>query len=425
MDIKDYKEKLFKSDTRKRLIENFLSLSVLQIANYILPLITLPYLVRVLGPEKFGLITFSQAFIGYFMILTDYGFNLSATRDISINRENKEKVSEVFSSVMIIKLALMIISLILISVIIFSFEKFKQDWIVYYLTFGMVVGQVLFPVWFFQGMEKMKYITFLNILAKVIFTVAIFVFVKEASDYLYVPILNSLGFIIAGILGLWIVFRDFEISFKFVGLKELKRQLKEGWILFKTIIFVSAYRETNVFILGLVTNNTITGYYSIAEKILKAVQSLQDPLGRALYPLFCTKYGVNKKNFKLYHFKYLKLIILIYLSLTIFTILLSPYIIKIAAGKTYNESVLDLQILSVVILVGGLNYYFGILGLLPLKFEKEFSKFVIITGLLNIILCLVLSYLFSDIGASVSLVLSETILLILIILKIKTINREL
>ncbi|WP_299229698.1 flippase [Sulfurihydrogenibium sp.] len=425
MNTKDYKEKLFKSDARKRLIENFLSLSVLQIANYILPLITLPYLVRVLGPEKFGLVAFSQAFIGYFMILTDYGFNLSATRDISINRENKEKVSEIFSSVMIIKFTLMIISLILMSVIIFSIEKFRKDWIIYYLTFGMVVGQVLFPVWFFQGMEKMKYITFLNILAKIIFTIAIFVFVKEASDYMYVPLLNSLGFIIAGILGLWIVFRDFKVSFKFVSLEELKRQLKEGWILFKTVIFVSAYRETNVFILGLVANNTITGYYSIAEKILKAVQSLQGPLGQALYPVFCTKYGMNKKNFKLYHFKYLKLIILIYLSLTISIILLSHYIIELVAGKIYYESVLDLQILAIVVLVGGLNYYFGILGLIPLKFEKEFSRFVIIAGLLNIILCSILSYLFKDVGASISLVLSETILLILIIIKIKAIKREL
>jgi Polysaccharide biosynthesis protein. len=136
---------------------------------------------------------------------------------------------------MIIKLALMILSLILMSIIIFSFEKFKQDWIVYYLTFGMVVGQVLFPTWFFQGMEKMKYITFLNILAKVIFTVAIFVFVKEASDYLYVPILNSLGFIIAGILGLWIVFRDFEISFKVPSLEILKYHLKDGFPLFLSI----------------------------------------------------------------------------------------------------------------------------------------------------------------------------------------------
>jgi PST family polysaccharide transporter len=385
MDLINIKERFLATDTRKRLIENFLSLSTLMITYYALSLITLPYLVRVLGPEKFGLIAFSQAFIGYFMILTDYGFNLLATRDVSINRENKEKVSEIFSSVMIIKLALMIISIILMSVIIFSFEKFRQDWIVYYLTFGMVVGQVLFPAWFFQGMEKMKYVTFIDILSRLIFTVAIFVFIKHTSDYLYVPLLNSLGVIVAGFLVMWIVYRDFKVDFKIPSFVSIKYHLKEGWILFKTTIFASAYRETNVFILGLVTNNTITGYYSIAEKILKAVQGLQGPLGQALYPVFCTKYGTDKKNFKLYHFKYLKFIILIYTLLAIFIILLSPYIIKIVAGKIYDESVLDLQILSVVILVGGLNYYFGVLGLIPLKFEKEFSRFVIAVGLLNII----------------------------------------
>ena len=413
------------SDARKRLTENFISLSVLQGLNYLLPLVTLPYLVRVLGPEKFGLIAFAQAFVGYFQIITDYGFNLSATREVSIHRESKEKVSEILSSVMVIKFLLLLLSLVIISSIIITFEKFRQDWLIYYFTFFMVLGQVLFPVWFFQGMERMKYITFLNILAKLIFTVAIFVFIKKESDYLYVPLLNSSGYIIAGLLALWIVFKDFNIEFKMPRYESLKHNLEEGWIFFKTNTFISAYRETNVFVLGLVSNNIITGYYSIAERILKAVQSLQSPIGQALYPVFCTKYSEDKKSFKLYHFKYLKLIILIYALINVFIMLFSNNIIKLIAGNFIYESALDLRILSVVILVGGLNYYFGILGLIPLKHEKFFSNFVLIVGSLNVILCLMLSILFKDLGASLSLVSSETILLILILIKVKTIKNNL
>jgi Membrane protein involved in the export of O-antigen and teichoic acid len=407
VNIKEYKEKLFKSDTRKRLIENFLSLSVLQIANYILPLITLPYLVRVLGPEKFGLIAFSQAFIGYFMILTDYGFNLSATRDISINRENKEKVSEVFSSVMIIKLALMIISLILMSVIIFSFEKFRQDWIVYYLTFGMVVGQVLFPVWFFQGMEKMKYITFLNILAKVIFTVAIFVFVKEASDYLYVPILNSLGFIVAGILGLWIVFRDFEISFKFVGLKELKRQLKEGWYIFISTVAISLYTISNTFILGLFTNNAIVGYYAAAEKIVRAVQGLLVPVSQTIYPYISKLMNESVELGIKFIRKATVIIGGISFGLSLILFIFAELVINILLGPKYHEAVVVLKILAFLPFIIALSNIFGIQTMLTLNYKKEFSNILILASIINIILALIMVPILKHIGISLSVLLSE------------------
>jgi PST family polysaccharide transporter len=411
MNIKNYKEKLFKSDTRKRLIENFLSLSVLQIANYILPLITLPYLVRVLGPEKFGLIAFSQAFIGYFMILTDYGFNLSATRDISINRENKEKLTEIFSSVIIIKLALMIISIILMSIIIFSFEKFRQDWIVYYLTFGMVVGQVLFPVWFFQGMEKMKYITFLNILAKVIFTVAIFVFVKEASDYLYVPLLNSLGFIIAGILGLWIVFRDFEVSFKFVGLEELKRQLKEGWYIFLSQVNFTFFNETNVIILGLFTNNTIVGYYSAAEKLIRAIISLQIPLVGSAYPAMSKllKEDINKAI--TFGNKLLIYGTFIYTILISIILILSNKIIILLLGDSFKNSELIFKILLIIPITFFIINIYGVNFLINTGHSDKFSKIVIISGLSNLMLCPIMTFFFSYTGTAISRVIIEIFVL--------------
>jgi PST family polysaccharide transporter len=416
MNIKEYKKKLFKSDTRKRLIENFLSLSVLQIANYILPLITLPYLVRVLGPEKFGLIAFSQAFIGYFMIITDYGFNLSATRDISINREDKEKVSEIFSSVMIIKIALKIISLILMSIIIFSFEKFRKDWIIYYLTFGMVVGQVLFPVWFLQGMEKMKYITFLNILAKVIFTVAIFIFVREASDYLYVPLLNSLGFIIAGILGLWIVFRDFEISFKFVSLEELKRQLKEGWYIFISEISGNIYGRGTTIILGLVSNNTVVGYYSVAERVMKAIAGLSQPLAQALYPyIMRTKFNSFKTVFK-YSF-------IGSLFISIFLYLFSELIIEFF--KIHNkDAVLTLKILSMTLFFTFLNvikqpYIYAC------KMDKYNLQMYAFTGISFIPVCIYLSLKLSLIGTALSLLYVEIMIFIIGLILIYICKNEL
>ncbi|MFW6147983.1 MAG: oligosaccharide flippase family protein, partial [Thermodesulfobacteriota bacterium] len=116
---------------RKRLLENFISLSTLQGLNYILPLITIPYLVRVIGPEKFGLISFSQAFIQYFVLITNYGFNLSATREISINRANKKRVSEVFSAIMLIKIVFMAFSFSIFCLLVFSIPKLRLEWLVY------------------------------------------------------------------------------------------------------------------------------------------------------------------------------------------------------------------------------------------------------------------------------------------------------
>ncbi len=412
-------KRLTNTENKRRLLSNFMSLSVLQGANYVLPLITLPYLVRVLGPEKYGLIAFAQAFIQYFNILTDYGFNLSATREISIHRNNAQRVSEIFSSVMIIKLGLLVLSFVIMSILVFSFWKFRQDWLIYYLTFGMVVGQVLFPVWFFQGMERMKYITFLNITAKLIFTIAIFVFIRQASDYIYVPLLNLFGYWVAGALALWIVFRDFKIGFKVPSYSSLIHQLKEGSIMFVSTVAISLYTTSNVFLLGLFTNNVIVGFYSAAEKIVKALQGLWTPFSQAIYPIFSKLYYENRTKAQYMLKKILLYTGLITLAISLTGCIFAPFIIKVFFGEAFTPSVNIMQILVFIVFLIGINNVLGIQGLVAFGFAKEFTLTVIIASITHLILLIIFIPVFKGVGVAIATIVTETIIIFIEIIFLK------
>jgi len=286
---------MINTQDKKRLLSNFFSLSVLQMFTYLLPFITLPYLVRILGTDKFGLVMFAQSFSMFFNIFVDFGFNLSATKDISVHRNNKEKITEIFSSVMLIKFILLFISFLLLAIIVFAFEKFAVDWRIYYLTFLWVVGQTLFPIWYFQGMERMKYITIVNITSKIIFTVLIFIVIQDPNDYIYVPLINGLGYIVGGVLSLWIIYKSFDQTFKLYGFAILKHYFKESSQFFLSRVSVTLYTSANIFVLGIFTNNTMVGYYSIAEKLYMALQQVYQPIIQALYP-----YVAKERNIPLF-----------------------------------------------------------------------------------------------------------------------------
>jgi PST family polysaccharide transporter len=333
-----------KQKDKKRLLENFASLSVLQVANYILPLITIPYLVRILGVEKYGLIAFAQAFIQYFIILTDFGFNLSATRDIAVDREDSSKVSEIFSSVMLIKTVLIILSTLILIFTVTFISKFKLDWQIYVLSFGMVIGNALFPIWFFQGMEEMKYTTILNVIAKTIFTVSIFILVRHNSQYLLVPLLNSLGFIVAGIIAQYIIFRKFRVKFFIPKFEIVINKLKDSAQFFLSRVSVSIYTTSNAFILGLTTSNEIVGYYTAAEKIYSASRCLYQPIQDALYP-----YIAKEKKLSLFK-KIFYLVNAFNLIFIIFVYVFSGKITHLLYGSGFEATAEVLRIFSIVLL---------------------------------------------------------------------------
>ena len=151
---------LINNNDAKTLLENFLSLSVLKILGYVFPLLTIPYLARVIGLDKFGELAFASSVIVFFQTLVDFGFNYTATRDVAKNKANLQLVSKIYSTVLVARIILLIISFLLLLLLINLVPLLKENEIILLLTFTYVVGYVLFPEWIFQALEKMKFITF-------------------------------------------------------------------------------------------------------------------------------------------------------------------------------------------------------------------------------------------------------------------------
>ena len=416
-----FKIKLVGTEEKKRLAGNIFSLWVLTGANYILPLFTLPYLVRVLGAEYFGLLAFATATITYFNLITDYGFNLSATQQISINRNNKEKISEIFSSVMITKAVLLIFSFFILCIVLLSFDKFSRNWKVYFLTFGTVIGQALFPVWLFQGLEKMKIVTYLNISAKIFFTICVFILVKNKQDYYYVPLLSSLGFLFVGIWSLVLAKSEFNLAFNWPTLKVVKYQLYEGWYIFSSSITISLYTISATFFLGLFTNNIIVGYFSAADKIIQAIKSLYQAVSQSIFPLIGNKIHDNKLAALalLNKITWIVGIGMFIISTLVFS--LADDIINVFLGKQYYRSVLLLKIMSFLPFIIALSNMFGVQTMLNLGLKKAFSRIVGFAAILGIILTMVVVPLFHELGTALVLLTVEIFVVIVMYIYLKII----
>lgn len=404
--IHDIKQRIAAPEKRP-LLESFISLSALNVMNYLFPLITVPYTVRVLGVEKFGLINFAQAFIQYFVIITDYGFNLSATQEIARNRANKEKISHIFSAVFVIKSVFMILCCGVMGLVISYVPKFGSDPLLYIYSFGAVLSSVLFPIWFFQGMERMRYITILNTLFRVLFTLMLFLFVKRPTDYLIVPLLSSLGGIIVGLASLYIIFTSFPVVLTKPRLSDIKEELSGGWHIFISQISISLYSVSNTFILGLLTNNTQVGYYAGVEKIIKIVKSLMGSITQSLFPYINARVEQSKDAGIIIVRKIIKPLSGAFLLISIGMFIGAPLIIRLILGSNFEASVPILQAMSFIPLLVLLSNMMGIQVMLPLNYKRQFSRIIIGAGAVNVLLLFALIPTFQSRGVGIAVLITE------------------
>jgi PST family polysaccharide transporter len=392
---------------RRRWLANLFSLSIVQASNYIVPLIILPYLFRVLGDSKYGLVEFARALAIYFLTFTDYGFSLSATREVAVHRESRDKVSEIFSAVMLLKSLLLVLSFVVLSVTVVAIPRLRVEWRVYMFAFGHVIGMWLFPVWLFQGMERMRHIATLNVIARVMYIVSIFIFVTGPQDYLHVPLLQSLASIVTGSAALVLAFYDFPIRFYVPSIAVLKRELKNGWHLFLSQIAMRLYTTSNIVILGLFAPTASVGYYAAGDKIARAVQGLQIPLSQAIFPHIAKLAAQSRRVALAFTAKITVLVSILTLGLSATLFLAAPYMAWILGDKS-GGSASVIRILSPLPFIIGLSNIFGIQIMVNFGLKRALTRILASAGALNIIVALILVTSLRHIGVAIAAVLTET-----------------
>ena len=406
------------------MISNFFSLSILQVVGFIIPFFTVPYLIAHIGVSKFGIITLSQAVLSYFIVFSDYGFNLTATREVSINQTNQNKLQEIFNVVITTKLFLSFICIFLFFIL-FIFQSIRSEILLIVFTIPMLIGQILFPIWFFQGVEQMKYITYLTTISKIVFTLLVFLFINKPEDYIYVNLLNGIGSILSSLLSIWFVKKKFNLQLHFSSIKDVVFELKNGWHIMISSLSINVYTNSSIIILGLFVTPIILGYYSIAEKIMMAIRQVLSVFSQVIYPHIC-------KLAKESHAEMVRFYIKFYVPFFVFIVFscISVFVFSIEITNFFtNENVIFISNLIKIIcfapIITCLNIPFD-RTLLAYNLKKDYSIIITIGSIVSIALCFLFSYLFQATGTAIAILCTETFitlgLLVMLELKHKQIS---
>lgn len=390
-----------------RLWENVISLYLLQGLNYVIPMAILPFLVRVLGMERYGLTAVAQSFAMYFTLLTDYGFNFSATRAIAQKRDDPDLVSRIFCSVLLIKLAILCLSSAILAGALIFIPAFHQNAKFFLAAFLAVLGNVLFPLWLFQGMEEMRYISAVFGGSRLLAALALFLLVRSPSDALLSLMIQSSALVLGGAAGLWIGIRRFRLNIVRPNVSDMRSAVHGGWHLFVSTTAITLYTTTNVFLVGLLAGNVQAGYFSAAEKLVRATQGLITPITQAVFPRMNQLAAQSKQIALDFAGRMLRWLggATFIISLAIF--LLAHPIVSIYLGRDAVGSIVVIRWIAFVPFIVAISNVFGLQTMIPFGLDKYLSRIFLGAGLFHVLIAMLLIRAFAAEGAGISVLWTE------------------
>lgn len=389
---------LLKSGEVKRLLENFFSLSILKLVNAILPFVTLPYLIKVLGFQQYGAIVLALSLITYFQAITDYGFNLSATREIAQHRHSNKQLIYIYNKTMISKIILLIFSLLCLCGLILFVPQFRADFLVYSLMCLMLIGQTLFPEWFFRGVEQMRYITILDLVVKFSFTVGVFVLIKKPEDYWIYPLLYGAGFFWVSIIAHILIFKKYKINFIFIKLNKILKNLKKSSSLFINQFMPNFYNNTTTFLIGMLLGNVAAGLFGAIRQITNILSVFNTVISMVFFP-----YLVRKKE-KFYLFS--KFYLVGFFVLTISLMLIHPLIFN-WLGVVDNNLSLIFNMLSFGVFFIAVYSLYSTNYLIPRGYDRVVLRNTLFISMLGLIGSYPLIKVFGLIGGAINIAFAQ------------------
>lgn len=390
--------KILKGKNTKVLFGNFISLTVMQLAGSLLPLITLPYVLRVLGFSNYGIIVLAASLVAYFQSITDYSFKITATRDVAVFKSSPAKLNIIYSKVIIVQSVFFVISCLVLSAIILLYPPFYEERTVFFLTMFTLLGYGLFPEWFFQGIEKMRYISVLNIGIKLFFTICVFIFIREKEDYWMYPLLQSAGLIGGGIVGQYMLLKKYKLKFQWLPIKLIKDTIKSNFAIFINQFSPTLYNNTNTLVLGLFASVSLVGIYAALKKVIDVCLVIINIVSRVFFPLL----NRNKGLFG----RYKRMMGFLALFLIVITIAAHPLIFWYL-NLHYDNSLLVLTILSLSLIGYTVYDIFGLNYFIVRRQDKLVMKNTIAASVICFILAFPLIYFFNILGAAINLMLAR------------------
>lgn len=405
----------------KKVVRNGLWLYMLQIFNTIIPLITLPYITRILGASEYGVFSIALNIIGYFQVIVEYGFGMSGSRKAALLKD-KNKLGKLLSSIVSARAILCFGSFLATCIFVLLFGKTVEQNLSIFILFINVFGQILQQTWIFQGLQQMKYITIISVLSRLVSLIAIFSFVKSSDDLYLYCIFYSISSIISGIFGTLLVLHKFDIHFKKVSFSQILIEMKDGWYVFTTSMSSTIFGAIGITFLGVFSSDTTVGIYSAIQKIPIIMMMIWMPINQVIYPISSKKMSDSYINGKIFVYNLKKKLLPLFVMLAGVVAIFAKGIVLFIYGIEYVQYYYWVYPLLLWWIIGINNNFWGIQILLGGGYSKEYSECFQIGVVCTIIFNLIFIYFFGGFGASIAPAASELVLGIFLKMKINKLD---